>query len=207
MKKVTIIDYGMSNILSISRAFEYHHAGIELTFDPDIIRKADFLVLPGVGAFKSGMDGLQAKNLVEPIHQYISKGNFFLGVCLGMQLMLETGEEDGMHKGLGLVNGKVKALPEKNINGTPNKIPHIAWSRVEKDADSPFDNLMHSPYMYFVHSYFTELENSNESIGKTCFGDLMFTSMIRKNNIIGTQFHPEKSGKQGLQLLKNFLEL
>lgn len=207
MKHVTIIDYGIGNLLSISRALEFLGARVALTSDPDKVKRAEFLVLPGVGAFKSGMQGLQERQLVQPIREYVKKGNPFLGICLGMQLMLDSSDEDGWHEGLGLIKGSVRTLPSHTAGGKVNKVPHVAWSRIlpGHGGGSLASVLSSRPYMYFVHSYYVAPEVENQCIGRSSFNDLEFTSIVQKDHLIGTQFHPEKSGEKGLELLEAVL--
>jgi len=210
MKKVTIIDYGMSNLLSISRAIEKLGTEVIVTADADEIAIADQLILPGVGSFYEGMGELVKRNIPEAIHKFISTGKPFLGICLGMQMMLGEGTEVNQTKGLDIIPGKVLPLPEKNKEGIPNKIPHIGWSSVNynsQKSSSILENFKNSFYMYFVHSYYALPDLSIHSAAVTDFNDMTFTCIINKDNAWGTQFHPEKSGEQGLELLKSFINL
>lgn len=210
MKKVTIIDYGMSNLLSISRAIEKVGGTVELTEDPSIIEAADYLILPGVGAFFDGMNELNARNIPDAIHAFIKTGKPFLGICLGMQMMLEEGTEIQITKGLNIIPGKVLPLPQKNSAGQFNTIPQIGWNSLDlkkNTQNTPLEGLTESSMMYFVHSFYAMPDDTNHVFATTPFSDFEFCSIVNKDNAWGMQFHPEKSGVEGLSILKNFIEL
>jgi len=210
MKKVTIIDYGMSNLLSIARAFEHVGAQVILTRDPDIIFKSEYLILPGVGTFKDGMAELNKRNLPSAIHAYIQKGKPFLGICLGMQMMLERGDEIEETKGLGIIPGEVIALPTIQKNGLINTIPHMCWSQINFKRDNvktPFKDIENMSYMYFVHSFYASPKKQENCFATSSFGDINFCSVVNYQNTWGMQFHPEKSGENGLKILSGFLQL
>lgn len=210
MKQVTIIDYGMSNLLSISRAFEHLGVNVILTDDTDTIQKADYLILPGVGAFCDGMNELNKRFIPSAIKQYLGTGKPFLGICLGMQMMLDEGEEIQITKGLGIIPGYVKPLPLIQENGNKNTIPHVCWSKVEYKQlckGTPFEHIEDNSYFYFVHSYFAAPTIKTNSFANTSFGDIEFSSVVNKDNAWGMQFHPEKSGEIGLSVLSKFLIL
>jgi glutamine amidotransferase len=210
MKKVTIIDYGMSNLLSISRAIEKVGGEVELTENPSLIEKADYLILPGVGAFYDGMNELNNRNIPEAIHAFLKSGKPFLGICLGMQMMLEEGTEIQTTKGLNIIPGQVLPLPEKNAAGQFNTIPHIGWNSLNiknNIQNTPFESLTESSMMYFVHSFYATPSNPNHAFASTPFSDVEFCCIVNKDNAWGTQFHPEKSGVEGLSILNNFLKL
>jgi len=208
-KNVTIIDYGMSNILSLSRALESCGAVIKVTGDAEDIREAEALVLPGVGAFRQGMEELERRGMVSVIENFCAAGKPFLGVCLGMQMMLDSSREFGEYPGLGLIPGQVRPLPESLDDGTPCIIPHTTWNRLEgKAADYPlFKDIPAGSYFYFVHSFYSDPDDKRHVMGETPFYDRMFPSVIGRENAFGLQFHPEKSGEAGLQVLRNFLTL
>lgn len=221
---ITMIDYGASNIRSAQKAFEYIGAEVELTEDPEVVRKATKLVLPGVGAFGSGMAGLRQRNLPEAIQETVATGIPFLGICVGMQLMFDESNEMGIHQGLGLMAGKVKRFPEKlsMVNGqlsivndpqtpAPNlqslKIPHMGWNQLEPAWESPLlAGVNKGDYTYFVHSYYCDPDDATAVLAWTDYG-FPFASVVQKDNVYGLQFHPEKSQSVGLQILKNFLEI
>lgn len=208
-RQVSIIDYGMSNLLSICRAFEHIGAVVKVVNHIDDIGKSDYLVLPGVGAFPDGMNELNKRGLTEGIREFAAKGKPLLGVCLGMQMLLGTGHEHRLTDGLGLIPGEVLPLP-KDIPGF--KVPNINWHSVEEPEPgrwerSVFHGLEHDRYFYFVHSYYAKPADESHVLATTAFGNLTFASAVQYNNIVGTQFHPEKSGLAGLKLLRQFLEL
>jgi glutamine amidotransferase len=207
MKEVTIIDYGMSNLLSISRAIEKVGAAVKLTGNPNEIANADLLVLPGVGAFYEGMHELNKRHIPEAIDSFLKTGSPFLGICLGMQMMMGEGIEGKPTKGLGIIPGKVLPLPFTSLLGRINTIPHIGWAPL-KSTSSKYSTLLpdeDASFMYFVHSYFAKPDEPSHSIASTNFSDIQFTSVVSRDNAWGTQFHPEKSGEAGLILLKNFI--
>jgi glutamine amidotransferase len=208
MKKVTIIDYGMSNLLSISRAVEKVGAEVELSGDANTVASADILVLPGVGAFYDGMNELNKRNLPEAIHQFLKTGKPFLGICLGMQMMLQEGTEVRLTPGLNVIPGCVLPLPEKNKQNVYNTIPHIGWSNLifkSEVLNTPFRNTTPKTMMYFVHSYYASPTEKHYDIAYSPFRDREYCSVVNKDNAWGTQFHPEKSGEAGLGILKLFV--
>jgi glutamine amidotransferase len=233
MTKITMIDYGASNIRSAQKAFEHIGADVQLTDDPEVVCRADKLVLPGVGAFGSGMDGLRRHHLPEAIHEAVQRGVPFLGICVGMQLMFTEGHEMGIHKGLDLLPGKVVRFPEKWLmvngkrfmvnegdsftihnsqvtEGRPQshnlKVPHMGWNQLEPAWESPLlDEIRTGDYAYFVHSYYCDPEDATAVLAWTDYG-FPFASIVAKDNIYGLQFHPEKSQSVGLTILQNFVE-
>lgn len=197
---ISIIDYGMGNLRSVQKAFESIGAEAEITSDAENINRAGGVVLPGVGAFKDAIDRLNATGLADVIKEQIRAERPFLGICLGLQLLFEESEEDGIHQGLAVVKGSVKRLP----GGV--KIPHMGWNEAEKTSiESPcLDGIADRNRFYFVHSYYVEPADSNIICTSTDYG-IKFTSSIAFNNLFACQFHPEKSGDTGLKLLKNFV--
>ncbi len=207
-KEVSIIDYGMSNLLSISRAFEHVGATVHIIEKPEEVRNADYLVLPGVGAFPDGMKELEARNLVGPIQEYAASGRPLMGVCLGMQMLLTRGFEYIETNGLGLIKGEVLPLP-RDMKGF--KVPNINWHRTYDPGkgnwkDSIFRETENGACFYFVHSYYAKPDHEEDVLATSQFGDLVFAAAVKRNNVSGTQFHPEKSGDAGLELLKNFMD-
>lgn len=203
---ITIIDYGMGNLRSVQKAFELFCPKVEVTSSARDIAAADKVVLPGVGAFGKAMEELQKKGLVGAIRDSIKIGKPFLGICLGIQLLFSESEEAGGVKGLGILKGKVKRF--KNTTGL--KIPHMGWNKVvishKSQATSILNGVPDGSYMYFVHSYYVEPEDKGVVLCETGYGD-NFTSAIQKDNICAFQFHPEKSQKVGLNIIKNFADL
>lgn len=207
--KITVVDYGIGNIFSVLRALEHAGSTPELSSDPDEIRSADRVVLPGVGAFANGMEGLRSRNLVEPLREFAKSGKPLLGICLGMQMLVDESEEFGTHQGLGLIPGKVVAIEARDEDGKRLKIPHIGWSPLTApNADwsgSPLRDVPEGSSAYFVHS-FTVVPASDESrLADTTYGDCRISAAVRKDNVSGCQFHPEKSGEVGLRIIRNFV--
>ena len=213
-KKVTIVDTGSGNILSIKRAFEKWDAEVGITDKKEKILSASRLVLPGVGSFKNAIDKLNSKNFIEVISEIKSKEIPLLGICLGMQLFFEESEEFGKFKGLSLIEGKVIKLPVLSLDHEKLKIPSIGWHKLilEDNAFSFkenkfFKNFNSEDRFYFVHSYYANPNDKSLILASYNFGDHLIPSIVAKNNIIGCQFHPEKSGPFGLNLIKNFISL
>ena len=225
---IAIIDYGMGNLRSVEKAFEKVGFDAIVTDEPEIIENADKIVLPGVGAFKDAKDGLQERNLIEPIISHIKQNKLFLGICLGLHLLFTRSYEDGVHDGLGIIPGEVVRFTADrlNINNTGEqneeagtfkalsvvsnqklKIPHMGWNTIRaKKKVSILKGLPDDPYMYFVHSYFVVPDRDEVIASETEYG-VPFVSMISIDNIFAMQFHPEKSQQYGLMILKNFGEL
>ena len=194
---IGIIDYGMGNLRSVQKAFEY--LGYEAFFsdDPARILQAVKVILPGVGAFCDAIETLRAQKMDEAIFQVVKENKPLLGICLGMQLMFEKSYENGSYKGLGLLPGEIVRLPETE------KIPQIGWNSLNIKQRSPlFDGLGEEPYVYFVHSYY--LETTAPVVSATCFYGKEIAVAAQQNNIFALQFHPEKSGDAGLHILNQF---
>ncbi len=198
---IAIIDYGAGNIFSVKNAFDYLGYECKLTNSEDEIKKADRIILPGVGAFPAAMNMLNDSGLVPLIHEQI-KIKPFLGICLGMQLIFEKGYEFEECDGLGLIQGSVKKIERKNM-----PIPHMGWNELKIQNECPlFNGLPENPYVYFVHSFAAECNDDN--VAAYCDYGGKVTAMVQNNKyVFGAQFHPEKSGEVGLQILRNFAEL
>lgn len=203
---VTVIDYGMGNLLSVCRALEHVGATVTLSSDPDDIARAERLLLSGVGAFGNGMAELDRRGLIEPIRRRAAAGTPLLGICLGAQMLLDSSEEFGEHRGLGLIPGEVRAIPTQDTEGHPLKVPHVGWADLYGVRPHPLlDGVASETAVYFVHSYQCHPRDSDHLISHCDFGGHRLNAMIGYGNITGCQFHPEKSGPTGLRILSNFL--
>jgi len=197
MVRIAIVDYGVGNLHSIQRGLELAGAQTKITHEPAEIAAADAIVLPGVGAFKSAMQELGAN--FDVIRQAISADRPLLGICLGMQLLLTWSEEGGHAEGLGLIPGKVVKLPRIQ------KVPHMGWNSLKIEREHPFlAGIQSGTHVYFVHSYFARPEDEAAVLATTTYG-IEFPSVVARGPVIGTQFHPEKSSRGGLQMLRNFV--
>lgn len=206
MMKITIIDYGMGNLKSVKKAFDALALETEITSDPEVILKAEKIVLPGVGAFRDAITTLQQTGMSEAIKEVVKKGNPFLGICLGMQLIFEKSYEYGEYEGLGLLPGEIVHFKPSDMrlqDGTSLKVPHMGWNTLEIVKREPlFEGLKQQDFVYFVHSYYLETQADVVSC-YTQYGKRIAVA-AQKDNVFATQFHPEKSGQVGLQILKNF---
>ncbi len=199
---IAILDYDMGNLRSVSKAVEHVGGKCAVTRDPKRAAKADKLILPGVGAFKDCMVNLESYGLIEPIREFIASGRPFLGICLGMQLLMDESEEGGRHRGLGILPGKVlRFSPELGL-----KVPHMGWNRLKLKGKPRLLEGMEGDYVYFVHSYYVAPEKKKAIAAVSDYG-LEFAASLESDNIFATQFHPEKSQKVGLGLLKRFVKL
>jgi len=205
---ILILDYGVGNLLSIQRAFKFFDVEIKISNSIKDINNSSHLVLPGVGSFGFAMKNIEKKNLQEKINDYSNSGRPILGTCLGMQLLLNSSEEFGNFRGLGLIKGKVRTL--KNLNKFQNsvKLPNIGWQKLKFDNNNQLLlNIDSKDEFYHVHSYYCEIETNSEILSFGKFENNFFPNIIHKENIFGVQFHPEKSGQSGLKLIKNFINL
>ncbi len=208
--RVTIVDYGIGNLFSVSRALQRCGAEVSVATSAEQIDAAPRLVLPGVGAFANGMQGLRERGLVEPLRRYAALGRPLLGICLGMQMLASTSEEFGEHEGLGLIPGQVVSVPVVGTGGEALKSPHIGWSAL---APSPLADWRNSVLaatvpgttMYLVHSFHVVPDAATDLLAQCRHGGHAITAAIRRGNVTGLQFHPEKSGEAGLAVLAAFL--
>jgi len=200
--RTVVIDYGMGNLRSVSKALEYvGFESVVVSGDKNLVKEAEVLVLPGVGAFGDAMENLRSLELIEPIRKHVEKGKPFLGICLGLQLLFEKSYEHGIHEGLGLLKGEVKLLPPTV------RIPHIGWNQLWfKKRGEITEGLKDGDYFYFVHSYRVIPKEEGVVLSTTDYGE-EFVSAIWVDNLLAVQFHPEKSQKKGLKLLENFRKL
>lgn len=207
---VTVIDYGVGNLFSVRRAFEHVGANVELTGDADRILAAERLVLPGVGAFADGMRGLRERGLLEPVRAHAARGGLFLGICLGMEMMLDVSEEFGVHEGLGIMPGRVVPVPPTGADGRPHRVPHIGWSDLWQPEASRswsgtiLDGVKDGAAVYFVHSFTARPDDDRHRLADCDYDGRRLSAVIRAGNVYGCQFHPEKSGETGLTIIRNF---
>jgi len=200
---IAIIDYEMGNLGSVAKALTYLGQRVEVTSDPDVIFRADRVILPGVGAMSYALEQLEKKGLDEAIRQYLVTGRPFLGICLGMQLMARRGFEGGAQEGLGWFDGEVVRLPQE----TPAvRLPHVGWNEASpRTASVLFRELPPRPDFYFVHSYHLQCRDAAD-VEAVCEYGIPFAAAVRKENVFATQFHPEKSQDYGIKVLENFLK-
>jgi glutamine amidotransferase len=213
-KKVTIIDYGMGNLFSIERAIRAAGGISEISGDRDVIQNAEGLILPGVGAFGEAMRQLTDTGIDKTIVEFVKSGKPLLGICLGMQLLMNESYEFGHHTGLGLVEGKVVRFQEPTGSENKYKLPQIGWNRIELPPDfedtrwndTILKGIKPGSFFYFVHSYICLPDKQNDVLATTKYGKDTYCSVVCKKNVSGCQFHPERSGKEGLLIYKNFLD-
>ena len=207
-KKITIVDYGSGNLLSAKQSFvkvanlNNINAEIQISSDPKSLKESSHVVLPGQGAFKTCMDGIKKiSGMQDQLNEFVKiKKRPFFGICVGMQLLAEISEENGIHQGLGWVKGKIKKLPSEKI-----KMPHMGWNKIKVVNTQSLMKPKETDY-YFVHSYYFDCLNKQDIVAKTKYG-INFTSIVNKENVYGCQFHPEKSSTQGLNIIKDFINL
>ncbi len=196
---IVIIDYGAGNLRSVSRAVAHVGFDPSVTADPHDLRDAAAVIMPGVGAAADTMRNLREHKMVDPVREYIASGRPFFGVCMGQQALLSVSEEGGEHECLGVIEGRVRRLP------AGKKVPHMGWNQVrQKTTHFIFEGIPDDSYFYFVHSYTPHPDDPSVVIGETEYG-ATFASVLARDNVVATQFHPEKSSQAGLQMYKNFL--
>jgi imidazole glycerol-phosphate synthase subunit HisH len=197
---ISLIDYGRGNIYSITNALKFLRVPYRLVRNPESLEVSKKIILPGVGAFKDAMDQLNKRDLIEPIKNNVMKGTPILGICLGMQLFASKSYEFGETSGLGFISGEVKKIPK----GKKDKIPNVGWRSLFPNKYNTDSYINYEKMMYFVHSYGFYPVNKKHIIAYTEFNYTEIPILVRKDNIIGCQFHPEKSGKNGLEFLNYF---
>lgn len=210
---VTVVDYGIGNVYSVCQALRAVGCAPRLTADHQEIMAASHLILPGVGAFAHGMQRLRQTGLDVVVKDFCAQGRPFLGVCLGMQMLLENSEEQGQHEGLGLIPGSVVRIADKTADGSPHKVPHIAWAALSVPAAQTAQAWSDSPLApvrpggdtyYFVHSYAAVPAQPQHNFAEAAYDGYVFSAVVRRDNIMGMQFHPERSGPAGLRVLQQF---
>ncbi len=206
---INIIDYEMGNLRSVEKAFERLGFAVRVSADPRDITTADKVVLPGVGAFRDCINNLRSGGFVEPLLEHIAAKKPLLGICVGMQMLFDVSEEFGQHQGLGLIPGKVVRFPSGMVEGGERlKVPHMGWNNISLKQQSPlFNGIDDGSFVYFVHSYYCAAENESDVAASCRYGDVEFCASLWRDNIMATQFHPEKSQTVGLNVFRNFAEL
>ena len=200
MPKVAVLDYGIGNLRSAQKALEHVGANATLTRERAVVEEADAVVLPGVGAFGACMDALRAADLESVVHDAVASGKPFLGICVGMQMLFDSSEEDPTAQGLGIIPGAVRWIPDSVQR------PQMQWNQLQiVTADPMFDGLGESPWMYFVHSFHGVPHNADDTVATVHYGDTL-NVVFRRDNVFATQCHPEKSAHDGLTLLSNFVK-
>jgi glutamine amidotransferase len=208
-KKVAIIDYKLGNLFSVKHACDYIGLDSSVTSDASVVAEADAIILPGVGAFREGMNNLDDLKLSDVIKMRVNAGTPLFGICLGLQMLFTESEEFGSTKGLDIIKGKIIKFPEV-YNSTRLKIPQIGWNRVIQQSESKWNEsslteLNDGTYMYFVHSYYAKPENSKDILTMTNYGGFEYcSSVFNDQNVFATQFHPEKSGQSGITIYKQW---
>ncbi|HJV36957.1 imidazole glycerol phosphate synthase subunit HisH [Geomonas sp.] len=205
---IAIIDYGMGNLRSVQKGFEKIGCEAVVTTDPKVLLDAERVVLPGVGAFRDCIRNLEEGGFIDPIHKVIKAGKPFLGICLGLQLLFTESEEFGLHKGLDVIPGRVVRFADgMREAGEELKVPHMGWNQLSVKRQAPiFEGIVDGTNVYFVHSYYVKPEDEGVVATTTRYG-IEFCSSIWRDNIVATQFHPEKSQEKGLAMLKNFASM
>ncbi|MFD0050160.1 imidazole glycerol phosphate synthase subunit HisH [Actinomycetes bacterium NPDC127524] len=203
---IGIVDYGMGNLFSVSKALERLGADSFISDDPKQLSKSSGIILPGVGSFKDAMSLLNEQKLTGFLQEYADRGGWLLGICLGMQLLFESSEENGNTKGLSLLPGDVIRFHGTDSDGASYKVPHMGWNQLAFRGESPILAGLKEDYVYFVHSYYVRTKDA-EVVKASAKYDVDVPAVVGKGNVFGMQFHPEKSGDMGMSLLKSYLEL
>ncbi len=208
MKNITIVDYEVGNLKSLGQAIKFLGFDFKITRDKNLIENSTHIILPGVGAFGHCVANIRKYNLFDPLKNFINSDKNFLGICVGMQLLFSKSYEFGEYDGLNIIDGVIKKINSNKFNDL--KLPNIGWNKINKPIDSSWDKTVFSNfnnyvYQYFVHSYYPVVSNKEFVIGTINYYDLNLPVAFKKKNVYGFQFHPEKSGKNGIEILKNFL--
>jgi imidazole glycerol-phosphate synthase subunit HisH len=205
---VSLIDYGINNLKSVAMAFQKIGKCIEIISTPEEVMRAKCLVLPGIGAFRDGMQGLHDRNLVTAIKKKVASGTPLLGICLGMQMLFSESEEFGLNQGLDLIKGRVVPFKSPNeVKSKRYKIPHMGWNEIHKINNWKGTLLSKTDAgscVYFVHSFYPKVEDESKILAKTKYHGQEFVAVVKNGNVVGTQFHPEKSGSIGLKIIENY---
>lgn len=203
---IGIIDYGMGNLYSVSKALERLNYEYVISSDPHQLKQTKGLILPGVGSFRDAMHILNETGLVDFIRAAVGEGTPLLGICLGMQLLFEESEENGLTEGLQLLKGRVVRFPGVTANGETYKVPHMGWNRLQFRHPSPLLTNVEEGYVYFVHSYYVDTDDDSVVLASSTY-DVDVPAVVGKGHVFGTQFHPEKSSEIGMKILKNYASI
>lgn len=203
---IGIVDYGMGNLFSVRKALERLGADYIISDKIAVLKNTNALILPGVGSFKDAMDLLHKEQMVDFLREYVQGGGFLLGICLGMQLLFDESMENGLNKGLGILPGKIVRFSGNTKDNVNYKVPHMGWNKLNFAREDEIIHDCTEDYVYFVHSYFLKTVDEEVCIATTDYYETV-PAIVGKGNVIGMQFHPEKSGDLGMDLLKNYLKL
>lgn len=213
-KPITLVDYGMANLLNVARAFEHCDAVVRIVETPGEVMDADRLVVPGVGAFRDCLEELQRRGFDDAIRRFLDTGRPMLGICVGMQALFDISEEFGDYPGLGLLPGRVRAVPKETVDGKMQKVPHIGWSHlIEPECGRNWSETLLEPFngqhpaVYFVHSFAADPTDPADRLADCVYGGHRICAAVQRNNLMATQFHPERSGETGLTIIRSFLEI
>ena len=211
-QRITLLDYGMCNMLNVARAFEHAGAELHITEDPADVARADRLVVPGVGAFRDSMKEVDVRGFGDAIRRYVDTGRPLLGICVGMQILFEGSEEFGDHPGLGILRGQVRAIPRATTANAPQRVPHIGWNHLLEPeqgrdwAGTLLEPLMgREPAVYFVHSFAAQPSDAADRLADCVYGGHRICAVVQRGNVMATQFHPERSGETGLAVVRQFV--
>lgn len=214
IKPITLVDYGMANLLNVKRAFE--HCGVTVTVVEESaqVRDAERLVVPGVGAFQDCIEEVNRRGFGDAIRRYVEGGRPLLGICVGMQILFDVSEEFGEHRGLGILPGRVRPVPRQTVDGKAQRVPHIGWNHlVEREGGRDWSGTLLAPFrqqkpaLYFVHSFAAQPENPLDRLADCLYGGHRICAAVQRDNIMATQFHPERSAENGLAIIRQFLDL
>ncbi|QDQ25719.1 imidazole glycerol phosphate synthase subunit HisH [Chitinimonas arctica] len=212
--KITLLDYGMGNLLNVARAFEHCGADVTITEDASLALAAERLVVPGVGAFRDCISELASRGFDEVIHRFVATERPFLGICVGMQMLFEGSEEFGEHRGLGILEGRVRGIPSRNTQNIQQRVPQIGWNYLipaegcEHWRGGVLEGLeAKRAAVYFVHSYAAVPSDPSIRLADTLYGGHRLCAAVQQANVMATQFHPERSGKVGLSILRSFIQI
>ena len=211
---ITLVDYGMANLLNVARAFEHCGATVRVVETAAEIPAAERLVVPGVGAFRDCLEEMRQRGFDDALRRYADSGRPLLGICVGMQALFEVSEEFGEHPGLGILPGRVQPVPRLDADGAAQRVPHIGWSHlVEPEGGRDWAGTLLAPFggrqpaVYFVHSFAAQPANPSDRLADCLYGGQRICATVQRGNLMATQFHPERSGEAGLEIVRHFLEI